>query len=239
MPDFPDDDNEAGGSLDKGSGSVPLTSASAEVTAVDGVEEEEDGFEMVDDREGESGDRVVSLVRVKKVVKPEGSALAGKTLRFESKEEDDSKVKKQIEAALDKTGLLEDLMLSEPEDESESESSDEDDDDALNESGSKPSSPKAVNTDPAAVPENAGNPTSSKPDAPSGNNPLNKPGCAKGKGASSECSGKAPASKLQLSAAALGVQECASPLSLVQLPWHRLHVRKRIPSATWKTIPVY
>ena len=30
--DFPDDDNEAGGSLGKGSGSMPLTGASAEVT---------------------------------------------------------------------------------------------------------------------------------------------------------------------------------------------------------------
>ena len=106
--------------------------------------------------------------------------------------------------------------------ESESESSDDDDDDDLNEtkryyedqeegtgkSGSKPSSPKAVNIDPVAVPESARNPTGSKPEAPSGNTPPTKPGCAKGKGASSECSGKAPASKLQLSAMALGVQEC-------------------------------
>ena len=35
-----------------------------------------------------------------------------------------------------------------------------------------------------------------------------KPGATKGKGPSNESSGKAPASKLQLSAAALGVQEC-------------------------------
>ena len=198
-----------------------MTGASAEVTAVDGAEEEDDRFETVDDGEGESSDRVVISVPVEKVVKPEGSGLAGKTLMFESKEEDDSEVKKQIEAVLDKMGLLGDLMLSEPEDESESESSDDDNDDALNEtkryyedqeegtgeSGSKPSSPKAVNTDPAATPESAGNPTSSKPDAPSGNNPPTKPRCVKGKGASSECSGKAPASKLQLSATALGVQE--------------------------------
>ena len=219
--DFPDDDNEAGGSLGKGSGSVPLTGASAEVTAVDGAEEEDDGFEMVDDGEGEPGDRVVISIPGEKVAKPKASSLTGKTLMFESEEEDDPEVKKQIEAALDKTGLLGDLMLSEHEDESESESSDDDDDDDLNEtkqyyedqeegigeSGSKPSSPKAVNTDPAAIPESAGNPTSSKPDAPSGNTPPTKSGCTKGKGASSECSGKAPASKLQLSAAAQGVQE--------------------------------
>ena len=142
---------------------------------------------------------------------------------FESEEEDDPKVKKQIEAALDKTGLLGDLMLSEPEDESESESSDEDDDDDLNEtkryyedqeegigeSGSKLSSPKAVNADPAAVPESARNPTGSRPDAPSGNTPPTKPRATRGKGPSNESSGKAPASKLQLSAAALGVQEHA------------------------------
>ena len=140
---------------------------------------------------------------------------------FESKEEDDPELKKQIEAALDTTGLLGELMLSEHEDESESESSDDDDDEDLNEtkryyedqeegigeSRSKPSSPKAVNTDPAAAPESAGNPTGSKPDALSGNTQLTKPGCPKGKGASSECSSKAPVSKLQLSAVAQGVQE--------------------------------
>ena len=221
VPDFPDDDNEAGGSLGKGSGSAPLTSASAEVTAVDGMEED-DGFGMVDDGEGEPGNRVVISIAVKKVAKPEGSGLAGKTLMFESEEEDDPELKKQIEAALDKTGLLGDLMLSEHEDESESESSDDDDDgndlnktkqyyedqeEGVGESGSKPSSPKAVNTDPAAALESAGNPTGPRPDAPSGNTPPTKPGCAKGKGPSSEGSGKAPASKPQLSAVVLGVQE--------------------------------
>ena len=222
VPDFPDDDDEAGGSLGKGSGSAPLTGARSEVTAVDGAEEEDDGIETVDDGEGESGDKVIISIPAKKVAKPEGSGLAGKTLMFESKEEDDPELKKQIEAALDKMGLLGDLMLSEPEDESESESSNdnhddedlnetkryyEDQEEGIGESGSKPSSPKAVNTDPAAVPESTGNPAGSKPDAPSRNTPLTKPGCTKGKGASSECSGKAPASKLQLSAASLGVQE--------------------------------
>ena len=223
VPDFPEDDNEAGGSLGKGSGSAPLTGTSAEVTAVDGAEEEDDGFEMVDDGEGEPGDRVVISIPAEKVAKPEASGLAGKTLMFESEEEDDPELKKQIEAALDKTGLLGDLMLSEHEDESESKSSNDDDDDDLNEtkryyedqeegieeSGSKPSNPKAVSTDPAAIPEGAGSSTCSKPDAPSGNTLPTKPGCTKGKGASSECSSKAPASKLQLSAAAQGVQEHA------------------------------
>ena len=201
---------------------MPLTSPSAEVLTVDGVEEEDDGFETVDDGEGEPGDKVVITIAAKEVAKLEGSGLAGKTLMFESKEEDDPEIKKQIEAVLDEMGFLGDLMLSGPEDESESESSDDDDGEDLNETkrhykgqeegtgepGSKPSSPKTVNTGPAAVPESAGNPTGSRPDAPSGNTPPTKPGATKGKGPSNESSGKAPASKLQLSAAALGVQEC-------------------------------
>ena len=219
VPDFLDDDNETGGSPRKGSGSAPLAGPSAEVTTVDGVEED-DGFEMVDDGDREPGDKVVILIPVEKVAEPEGSGLAGKTIMFESEEEDDPEVKKQIEAALDQMGLLGDLMLSEHEDESESESSNNNDDDlnktkryyegqeeGIGESGSKPSSPKAVNPDSAAVPENAGDPTGSRPDTPSGNTLPTKPGATKGKGPSSESSGKAPASKLQLSAMALGVQE--------------------------------
>ena len=216
VPDFPDNDNEAGDSLGKGSRSAPLTGASAEVMAVDGAEEEDDGFETVDDGEGEPGDRVVISILVKKVAKPEGSGLAGKTLMFESKEEDDPEVKKQIEAALDKTGLLGDLMLSEPEGESESESSDDDDDDDLNEtkryyedqeegigeSGSKPSSPCCCTGE-------CRKSNWFQARCPIRKHPADKPGCTKGKGASSECSGKAPASKLQLSAVALGVQDCA------------------------------
>ena len=125
-----------------------------------------------------------------------------------------------IEATLDETLLLGDLMLSEHEDESDSESPDDDNDDDLDETkryyedqegtegpGSKPSGPKAVNTSPAAVPENAGNPTGPRPDIPSGNTQPIKPGATKGKGPNDESSGKAPASKMQFSAAALGVQE--------------------------------
>ena len=162
--DFPDDDNEAGGFLGKESGPAPLTGASAEVTAVDGAEEEDDGFETVDDGDGEPGDKVVITISAKEVTKPEGSGLGGKTPMFESEEEDDPKIKKQIEAALGETILLGDLMLSEHEDESDSKSSDDDDDDDLDETkryyedqeegtegpGSKPSGPKAVNTGPAA-----------------------------------------------------------------------------------------
>ena len=168
VPDFPDEDDEAGGSLGKGSGSAPLTGPSAEVTTIDDAEDNR--FEMVDDGEGEPGDKVVITISAKEVAKPEGSGLAGKTLMFESEEEDDPEIKKQIEAVLDEMGVLGELMLSGPEDESESDSSNDDDDgEDLNETkqyykgheegpgepGSKLSSPKAVNTDSAAVPESA------------------------------------------------------------------------------------
>ena len=110
-------------------------------------------------------------------------------------------------------------MLSEHDDESESESTDDDGKDDLNETKwyyedqeeetgepeSKPSNTKAVNTDPAAIPESAGNPAISRPDTPSGNTLPTKARATKGKGPSNENSCKAPASKLQFSA--LGVQE--------------------------------
>ena len=171
---------------------------------------------MVYDGEGEPSNKVVISIPAKEVAKPEGSGLAGKTPMFESEEEDDPEIKKQIEAALDETGLLGDLMLSEHEDEFESDDDldetkqyYEDQEEGTGEPGSKPSSPKAVNIGPAAIPESAGNPTGSRPDAPSGNTPPTKPAATKGKGPSNESSDKAPASKLQLSAAALGVQERA------------------------------
>ena len=64
-----------------------------------------------------------------------------------------------------------------------------------------------MDTGPAAVPGGVGNPTVSGPDAQSGNSLRAKPRATKGKGPSNESSGKAPASKPQLSAVALGVQE--------------------------------
>ena len=96
---------------------------------------------------------MVISIPAKEVAKPEGSSLPGKTIMFESDEEDDDpEVKKQIEAVLDRTDLLGELILL---DESESESSDGDDDEDLDETkryyegeeetgvpGSKPSSPK-------------------------------------------------------------------------------------------------
>ena len=201
VPDFPDDDNEAGGSLGKESGSAPLTGASAEVTAVDGAEEEDNGFETVDDGEGKPSDKVVISILAKEVAKLEGSGLAGKTPMFESEEEDDPEIKKQIEAASDEMGLLGDLMLLEHEDDNddldETKWYYKDQEEGTGEPGSKPSSPIAVNIGPAAIPESARNLTDSKPDAPSGNTLPTTPGATKGKGPSNESSGKAPASKLQ------------------------------------------
>ena len=96
VPDF--DDNEAG-SLGKESGPTPWTGASAEVKAADGAEEEDDGFETVDDGGKEPGDKVVITISAKEVAKPEGSRLGEKSPMFESKEEDDPEIKKRIEAA--------------------------------------------------------------------------------------------------------------------------------------------
>ena len=220
--DFPDNDNGAVGSCGKESGSAPLTGTSAEVMAANDAEED-DGFEMVDDGDEEPSDKVVITISAKEVKKTEGSGLVGKSPMFESEEEDDPEIKKKIEAALDVMGLMEELMLSEEDDESESKSSDndgkddldetkqyyKDQEEAAGEAGLKPSSPKAVDTGPAAVPGGARNPTVSGPDAQSGDSLPAKPGATKGKGPSNESSGKAPASKLQLSAAALGVQERA------------------------------
>ena len=98
----------------RGQGLPPLAGPSAEVTTVDDAEED-NGFEMVDDGEGEPSDKVVITIAAKEVAKPEGSGLAGKTLMFESEEEDDPEIKKQIEAVLDETGLLGELMLLGPE----------------------------------------------------------------------------------------------------------------------------
>ena len=206
VPDF--DDNEAG-SLGKESGPAPSTSAGAEVTAADGAEDD-DGFETVDDGDEEAGDKVVITISAKEVAKPEGSGLGGKSPMFESEEEDDPEIKKQIEAALGET-LLGDLMLSEHEDESYSESP-EDNNDALDETkwysedqekgtegpGLKPTGPEAVDTSPAAVPERTGNSTGPRPDVPSGDTQPIKSGATQGKGPNDESSGKAPASKSQL-----------------------------------------
>ena len=222
VPDFPDDDNEAGGSLGKESGSAPLTGASAEVMAVDGAEEEDDRFEMVDDGEGEPGNKVVISIPAKEVAKPEGSGLAGKTPMFESEEEDDPEIKKQIEAALDRMDLLGDLMLSEQEDESESESSDDDDNDDLDETkavlrgsgggewGARVETEQSQSCEhqPCCRTGECWKPNRFWARCPIRKHPRRpNPKPPRARVPAMRVSGKAPASKLQLSAAALGVQE--------------------------------
>ena len=76
VPDFPDDDNEAGGSLGKESGSAPLTGASAEVTAVDGAEEEDNGFETVMKGRGNLARRWLSRFQQRRW-RPTGSLGSG------------------------------------------------------------------------------------------------------------------------------------------------------------------
>ena len=94
VPDVPDNDNEVGGSLGKESGSAPLTGASAEVKAVDDTEADDDRFEMVDDGDEESSDRMVITISTKEMKKLESSGLVGKAPMFESEEEDDPEIKK-------------------------------------------------------------------------------------------------------------------------------------------------
>ena len=216
--DFLDDDNG------KEFGSAPLTGASAEATAANDAEEEDDGFETVDDGDEEPSDKVVIKISAKEVEKPESSGLAGKSPMFKSEEEDDPEIKKTIEAALNSMGLIEELMLSEndeSESESESESSEGNGNDDLDETKQynegqeeqtgepelKSRNIKTVNADPVALLESVGNPAISGPDAPSGNTLQTKAGTTKGKGPSNENSSKAPASKSQFSTKALGVQE--------------------------------
>ena len=50
---------------------------------------------------------MVITISAKEVTKPEGSGLGEKTPMFEFEEEDDPKIKKQIEATLGETILLE------------------------------------------------------------------------------------------------------------------------------------
>ena len=101
VPD--DNDNDDGevarGSLGKGSGPAPMA------TTGDGTEERE-GFETVDDGEEAPLAKVVIIILAKDVAKPEGSGRTGKDLLFESEEEDEPEVQKQIEAALDSAGPL-------------------------------------------------------------------------------------------------------------------------------------
>ena len=193
----------------------------------DADDEDDEGFETVDDDKEVHGDQVLVSISAEKVSKPEDSGFDGKGKMFESEEDDDPEVQEQIKTVLASSGPLGDLQLSESEDESESGSPGGDDDEgdpnetkqyykgeedeAAKDSGLKPDSSTTAVTDPPAMPGNPGNLDGSDPGAPAKDAQPTKPIPSKGKGPNSESSSKAPASKsgatTQPSAAAQGVQE--------------------------------
>ena len=218
--DFPGDDNQAEDSNGKGSGTAP--GGPSATSENDKEDDDDEGFETVDDGDEDTGGKVVVKIPIKDLVKLEGSGLTGADRLFESDdEEDDAELKEQIEAAYKTADTMDELKLSETSSSSNSGSSDSgnDDDDpnetkqypehpeaeGMEESGSRP----ATTTDPPAAPADSGNPGGPDPDiGPEQNPPLKATG-TKGKGPNSEKSGKAPAPKSQLSTSAKGVRERA------------------------------
>ena len=228
--EFPGGDSQDEDSPEKGSRAAPLTVLETiGGTAQDDADDEDDeGFETVDDDKEVHGDQVLVSISAEKVSKPEDSGFDGKGKMFESEEDDDPEVQEQIKTVLASSGPLGDLQLSGSEDESESGSPGGDDDEgdpnetkqyykgeeneAAKDSGLKPDSSSTAVTDPPAVPGNPGNPDGSDPGAPPKDAQPTKPIPSKGKGPNSESSSKAPASQsgatAQPLAAAQGVQEC-------------------------------
>ena len=229
--DFPGGDSQDEDSPKKGSRAAPLTAPETiGGTAQDDADNEDDeGFETVDDDKKVHGDQVLVSILAEKVSKPEDSGFDGKGKMFESEEDDDPEVQEQIKNVLANSGPLGDLQLSESGGESESDSPGSDDDEgdpnetkqyyrgeedeAAKDSGLKPDSSTTTVTDSPAVPGNTGNLEDSDTGAPAKDAQPTKPIPSKGKGPNSESSIKAPASKsgatTQPSAAAQGVQERA------------------------------
>ena len=112
VPDFPGNDNQVEGSPGKGSGTVP---GGPTATSENDKEDNDDkGFETVDDGEEDTGDKVVLKISMKEVAKPEGSGLTGADRLFESdKEEEDTKLQEQITAAFVMADTIDELKLSE------------------------------------------------------------------------------------------------------------------------------
>ena len=213
-PDFPGDDNQMEGDNDKGSG-----------TALDEGEDDEDGnddegFETVEDKEEDTGSKVVAKIPLKDPDKPEGSGTMGADWLFDSNDEEvDAGLKEQIEMAYQMADTIDELKLLEiSSSSSSSESSDSEDDDADPDETRALSQPEETEdvgetgSGPAgtgnAAPEGSGNLGGSSPEVVPKENPL-EPAGTKGKGPSSKESGKAPAAKPQLSTSAEGVRERA------------------------------
>ena len=221
-PDFPGDDNQAEDTNGKGSGTAP--DGPMATSENDKEDEDDEGFEMVDHGDEDTGGKVVVKIPLKDLAKPESSGLMGADRLFESDdEEDDAELKEQIEAAYKTADTIDELKLSQMSSSSNSGSSDSDDDNAdpnetkqyfqhqetegVEETGSRP----AATADPPAAPADSGNPGGPGPDIGPKENPSKTMG-TKGKGPNSEKSGKAPASKSQFSASAAGVWERAQSM---------------------------
>ena len=188
---------------------------------------DDEGFETVDDGDEDTDGKVVLKISMKEVAKPEGSGLTGADRLFESDdEEEDAELQEQIAAAFVTADTIDELKLSETSSSSGSGSFDSDDDNAdpnvtkqylrdqeaegMEKSRSKPDgSGPATITDPPAVLADSGNPRGPGPDVTPEQNPPSKTTGTKGKGPNSEKSGKAPAPKLQFSTSAEGVRERA------------------------------
>ena len=229
--DFLGGDSQDEDSPEKGSGATPLTvpETIGGMAQDDANDQDDEGFETVGDDKEVHGDQVLVSIQAEKVSKPEDSGFDGKGKMFESEEDDDPEVQKQIKTVLASSGPLGDLQLSESEDESESDSPGGDDDEgdpnetkqyykgegdeAAKDSRLKPDSSTTVVTDPPVMLGNPGNPEGSDTGAPAKVTQPTKAIPSKGKGPNSESSSKAPASKssatTQSSAAAQGIQERA------------------------------
>ena len=156
------------------------------------------------------------------LAKPEVSGPMVTDPLFDSDdEEEDAGLQEQIEAAYKTADTIDEMKLSETSSSSSSESSNSEDDNAdpdetkqpsqhqetegVEETGSGPD----TTADPAL--EGSGNPRGPGPDVKPEENPSKTTG-TKGKGPNSEKSGKAPATKSQLSTSAEGVRERAQTI---------------------------
>ena len=103
-PDFPGDDNQAEDPNGKGSGTAP-DGPSATVEDDKENDDDDEGFETVDDGDEDTGGKVIAKIPLKDLAKPEGSGLTGADRLFDSdNEEEDAELKEQIEAAYKTSG---------------------------------------------------------------------------------------------------------------------------------------
>ena len=219
VPDFPGNDNQAEDSNGKGSGMVPDgPSAMGEDDKEN--DDNDEGFETVDNGDEDTGGKVVVKIPMKDLAKLEGSGLTGANRLFDSDdEEEDAELKEQIEAAYKTADTIDELKLSETSSSSDSGSSDADGENAdpnmskkypEDHDADETEKPRpATITDTPAVPADSGNPGGLEPEVMPEQNPPSKTPGTKGKGPNSKNSRKAPATRSQLSTSAEGVRERA------------------------------